>query len=111
VIWPVCVNSILLLLIAVLFNRLSGKDYPHRALTAPQPKLTLDDHAPLSLGVTAADLQTAIAERDEVVSVDPMDLEELLHRAEALAFVRQSGGTTASRIMTKAVDWGPSAVG
>lgn len=105
VIWPVGVNSVLLLLIAVLFNRLSGKDYPHRTLATPHPKLALEDHAPLSLGVTAADLQTAIAERDEVVSVDPMDLEELLHRAEALAFLRQSGGTTASTIMTNAVAW------
>lgn len=105
VIWPVGVNSVLLLMIAVLFNRLSGKDYPHRTLATPHPRPTIEDHAPLSLGVTAADLQTAISERDEVVSVDPMDLEELLHRAEALAFMRQSGGTTASTIMTRSVAW------
>jgi len=103
VIWPVGINSLLLLMIAVLFNRLSGKDYPHKAV--PTPQLAIESHAPLSLGVTAADLKTAIAERDEVVSVDPMDLEELLHRAEALAFLRQSGGTTASKVMTEAVAW------
>ncbi len=103
VLWPVAINSLLLLVIAIVFNRLTGKQYPHLA-PASMPAIARDNVVPytpqLSLGVTPADLELAIRERDEVISVDAADLEEVLHRAEALAFARRSGGITAGLIMS-----------
>lgn len=105
VIWPVAVNSLLLLLVAIVFNRATGKQYPHGA-AAPAPAAkaggNVVPYAPkVSLGVTPADLQLAISERDEVIPVGPDDLEAVLHRAEALAFARRSGGITAGLIMSQ----------
>ncbi len=100
--WPVAVNSVVLLCIAIAFNSLTGKDYPHR------PPATAATHpiAPpprVSLGVTVGDLEKAIAQRDEVISVDPVDLGDMLQRAEIIAFTRRSGDLTAASIMTRAV--------
>ncbi len=57
----------------------------------------------VSLGISVEDLKLAIQERDEVVSVDPVDLEQMLERAALLAFARRSGGITAGMVMTREV--------
>ncbi|WIJ26401.1 HPP family protein [Devosia sp. RR2S18] len=97
ILWPVGLNSVLLLLLALLFNKLTGKEYPHR----PSPSVGSGGGG--SLGVTIEDLTTAIKERDEVVPIDPADLDEVLQRAEAMAFSRRSGGVTAGSIMSREV--------
>jgi CBS domain-containing membrane protein len=100
VLWPVLAGSGALLLVALGYNKLTGKAYPHPA----------HGHAPVvsagrsgGLGVTVDDLTTAIRERDEVVPVDPDDLEEVLQRAEVLAFNRRSGGVVAAAVMSQQV--------
>jgi CBS domain-containing membrane protein len=100
VLWPVLAGSLALLGVAIGYNRLTGKAYPHRA----------QGHVPVAaagrtggLGVTVDDLTTAIRERDEVVPVDPDDLEQVLQRAEVLAFNRRSGGVIASAVMSQSV--------
>jgi len=104
VIWPVGINSILLLFAAVAFNRLTGKQYPHRPAPAPTIEAKVIPFAPkVSLGISVEDLKSAIRERDEVVSVDPADLEEMLERAALLAFSRRSAGITAGMVMTRDV--------
>lgn len=100
--WPVAANSLALLIVAIAFHRLTGRAYPIPAPGAAAPQKAGAPGAP-GLGVTVADLEAAIRERDEVISVDPGDLEQMLHRAEALAFARRSGGVTAGAIMTGAV--------
>lgn len=102
--WPVGINSVLLLLAAMAFNRLTGKDYPHRPAPAPAAEAKVIPFAPkVSLGISVEDLKLAIQERDEVVSVDPVDLEQMLERAALLAFARRSGGITAGMVMTREV--------
>lgn len=102
--WPVGINSLLLLLAAMAFNRLTGKDYPHRPAPAPAAETKVIPFAPkVSLGISVEDLKLAIQERDEVVSVDPVDLEQMLERAALLAFARRSGGITAGMVMTREV--------
>lgn len=100
VLWPVLAGSLALLAVAVGYNRLTGKAYPH----------PVHGHAPVvsagragGLGVTVDDLTAAIRERDEVVPVDPDDLEEVLQRAEVLAFNRRSGGVIAAAVMSRQV--------
>lgn len=102
--WPVGLNSVLLLAAAVTFNRLTGKDYPHRPAPTPAAESKVIPFAPkVSLGISVEDLKLAIRERDEVVSVDPLDLEDMLERAALLAFARRSGGITAGMVMSRDV--------
>ncbi|SFV28570.1 CBS domain-containing membrane protein [Devosia crocina] len=100
VLWPVLSGSLALVLVATLYNRLTGKPYPH----AIQPHLPTATPLPGGgLGVTVHDLASAIRERDEIVPVDPNDLEEVLQRAEILAFARRSGGVVAAAVMAQKV--------
>ncbi len=101
VLWPVGLNSVLLLLLAVLFNRMTGKEYPHRSPGGVSFPSTAGSEVSGSLGVTVHDLSTAIRERDEIVPVDLADLEDVLQRAEALAFSRRSGGVVAGAVMSR----------
>jgi CBS domain-containing membrane protein len=100
VLWPVLVGSLALLLAAVAYNRLTGKVYPH---VVPANPLVVSAGQSGGLGVTVADLTSAIRERDEVVPVDPQDLEDMLQRAEVLAFNRRSGGVIAAAVMSQGV--------
>lgn len=102
VLWPVGINTILLLLVAVAFNRLTGKDYPHRPAPPAVAEAKVIPFAPkVSLGISLEDLKSAIQERDEVVSVDPVDLEDMVERAALLAFSRRSGGITVGMVMSR----------
>jgi CBS domain-containing membrane protein len=102
--WPVGINSVLLLLAAMAFNRLTGKDYPHMPVPIPVAEAKVLPFAPrVSLGISVEDLTRAIRERDEVVSVDPADIEDMIERAALLAFSRRSGGITAGMLMTRDV--------
>lgn len=99
--WPVLTGSLFLLLAAIGYNRLTGKVYPHRA---PIQTPVVSAGKAGGLGVTVDDLTTAIRERDEVVPVDPNDLEAVLQRAEVLAFNRRSGGVVAAAVMSQQVE-------
>jgi CBS domain-containing membrane protein len=102
--WPVGINSLMLLFTAVAFNRLTGKQYPHRPAPAPAAEAKVIPFSPqISLGISIDDLKSAIRERDEVVSVDPVDIEEMIERAALLAFARRSGGITAGMVMSRDV--------
>ncbi|MEO5806583.1 HPP family protein [Devosia sp.] len=98
VLWPVGLNSLLLLIAALVFNNLTGRRYPHLA-TPPAPKA---DPAPVSrLGFTSADLNAVLADYDQVLPVGTDDLEDILHQAEIRAFERRSGGVTAGQVMSR----------
>ena len=94
---PVMLNSLLLLAVAVVYNRSIGRRYPH--LQAPEPTPARPQNAAAS-GFTAADLQTVLKAYDQVLDISSDDLEELLHRTEAQAFRRRFGETRCADIMS-----------
>lgn len=100
VLWPVGVNTLLLLVAALIFNNLTGRRYPHLVPpTTPGP-----DAGPVTrLGFTSADLRQVLLDYDQVIPVATDDLEEILHRAEIRAFNRRSGGVTAGHVMSRKV--------
>lgn len=102
VLWPVGINSLVLLAVAIIFNRATGKRYPHKAAVAESKMVPLSPT--VNLGISVDDLTQAIRERDEVVSVDPNDLEDMLERAALVAFERRSGGVTAGAVMSRMVE-------
>jgi CBS domain-containing membrane protein len=104
VVFPVLGNSLLLVVVGMAFNSLTGRSYPHRhALEGEtgQPEKTNR--------FTRADLNTALQHYNEVLDVDPDDLVELLQYAEAAAYQRTLGELRVQDIMTRdpqAVEFG-----
>ncbi|WP_342149109.1 HPP family protein [Methylorubrum sp. SB2] len=98
VLWPVCANSLLILGVAIAFNNLTGRSYPHATAAAPQAP------APSSgMGLTAGDIDAALADFDQVLDIGRGDLEALLRRAQLSALVRRSGPETCASILTRDV--------
>ena len=82
---PVCVNAVLLTLAGLLFHRLSGHSYPHRAaLTEAAQKETLSVLLP-----DPEDIDRALADLGATLDVSREDLDLLLRRAEFHAVQRQ----------------------
>ena len=90
---PVLLNSALLVAAGVVYNRGTGRRYPHAATAA----------APTAPGsrFTPADLDTALAHYNQVLDVSRDDLEALLHQAEAAAYRRNLGELRCGDIMSR----------
>ena len=85
VLTPVLLNSLCLALLALLFNNLAGRRYPHPLAAAeakPQP-------VALDVPITRDDLHQALAE-GELLDIDEDDLQQLLQRAETIAAAREA---------------------
>ena len=100
-VWPVAVNSFLMLLTALLFNHLAGRRYPHHP--GVQPHRTSDPLPSHRLGVTHADLEQALARQGELLDISPQDLENILVQAQLLAARRQWGEVRCQDIMSRDV--------
>lgn len=104
ILWPVGLNSLLLLLSALLFNNLTGRRYPHLAPATPANIHKTADLPPTArLGFVPGDLQDVLAQYDEIVNVSPDELDALLHRAQIRAYQRRSGEITCGQIMSRDV--------
>ena len=92
--FPVLLNSVLLVLAGVAYNRLTGRAYPH---TAVQPAA-----GPVQAGsrFSSADLDAALARYNQVLDVSRDDLETLLADAELNAYRRNLGSLRCSDVMT-----------
>lgn len=93
---PILLNSALLVSAGTLFNRLTGRRYPH----APHAAQPTAPQAGAGSRFTASDLDTALAHYNQVLDVSRDDLEELLHRAEAAAYRRNLGELRCRDIMS-----------
>jgi CBS domain-containing membrane protein len=106
--WPVALNSALMLLAALLFNRLAKRRYPHQ--TSAQPHRTRDPLPSRRLGFTQDDLSQALASQGQLLDISPDDLEDILARAQLQASRRHWGEVRCSDIMSRdVVSIGPNA--
>ena len=103
VLWPVAIDSLLLLLAALVFNGAARRRYPHRALAHPHPHLTRDAPPSARLGLTVADLDNALKARGELLDVSKDDLEQLFLEAEHQAHRRRFGDIRCEDIMSRDV--------
>ncbi|WP_312181896.1 HPP family protein [Pantoea sp. CTOTU46764] len=88
---PVLLNSVCLALLALVFNNLAGRRYPH-PLAATETKAS---PVVIDVPITREDLHQAL-ESGEVLDIDEDDLQQLLQRAEEIAILRQRGQMRAS---------------
>lgn len=93
--FPAAVNSLLLVLAGIAYNRATGRRYPH-ASAGPTPA-----DAPRRFG--DADLDAVLARYDQVLDVSRDDLSALLHAAEGEAYRRRLGDLRCTDVMTRDV--------
>jgi CBS domain-containing membrane protein len=103
VLWPVAVDSLLLLLTALVFNVSAQRRYPHHAVHHANAHHTRDDPPGARVGLTAQDLDAALRARGELLDVSPDDLEDLFMEAEHRAWKRRFGSLRCEDVMSRDV--------
>jgi CBS domain-containing membrane protein len=101
VLWPVAIDSLLLLVAALIFNVSARRRYPHRAVPHTNVHLTRDEPPRARLGLTIQDLDAALRERGELLDVSHDDLEELFIAAENQAWKRRFGSIRCEDVMSR----------
>ncbi|HEU4843597.1 MAG TPA: HPP family protein [Burkholderiaceae bacterium] len=92
---PVGLNSVALLASALVYHRLTGHRYPHRAAAAaPAPAR--------GTGFTRADLEEALAQHGEMLDVEAEDLQALFNEVEIRAYRRHMENLFCADVMTAA---------
>ncbi len=87
---PVMLDSIILVLVGVVYNNLTRRSWPH-----VQPASSPPDSR-----FTRADLDTALAHYNQVLDVSRDDLQALLESAEASAYQRKMGEIRCKDVMS-----------
>jgi CBS domain-containing membrane protein len=103
VLWPVAIDSLLLLMAALLFNVSARRRYPHRATPHAGTHLTRDASPLARTGLRLQDLEAALRARGELLDVSQDDLEELFIQAEELAWKRRFGSIRCADVMSRDV--------
>lgn len=107
---PVALGSILLVLLAILWARLTGRSYPMRQFGAPGPVLTSDPSPLERSGLSETDLKDLLADYRQSLNLGVKDLARLIGAAELRAASHQAGPKTAGEIMSRnLVTVGPDA--
>lgn len=100
---PVGVNTLLLLVVAILFHRIAGHNYPHVAPKAPAKHGTSDPAPLLRAGPSEQDVADALQGYGDALDVDQADLRQLLADAELRAAERLHGTVPCAEIMSRDV--------
>ncbi|MDF3832624.1 HPP family protein, partial [Cupriavidus basilensis] len=103
VVFPVALNSMLLLLVALLFNNLMRRRYPHRPVEHTNPHRTADPLPSERVGFNRADLDEVLKARGEFLDIEEDDLEEILVAAQLRAYRRRFGDVRCADIMSRDV--------
>lgn len=103
VIWPVAINSLLMLVIAIIFNNLIGRRYPHQ-VSIIDHKANVSNPLPSErIGITTQDVEEVIEGRTELLDISTSDLKELMLEAQQHAYQRFSGNIRCKDIMSRNV--------
>ena len=101
--YPVGLNSLLLILAGLAFHRMSGHSYPHRAKLTESTHGT-QDSAPLSRsGVTPKDIDAALEGFGDTLDINRDDLLQLFELAGLNAAERQVEQLSCNDIMSRDV--------
>jgi CBS domain-containing membrane protein len=98
---PVALDSLLLVIVGMGFNRLTGRSYPHRTPAAVSPHGTNDPTPANRVGFTSADLDQALARYGELLDVSREDLDALFRQVELQAHQRLHAQIRCGDIMSK----------
>lgn len=101
---PIALNSVLLVVLGVIFHKLTRRIYPHAALASTTNEhKTKDRPAALRVGVQSADIDAALAKTGETYDIDRQDLDRLLREVETQVLSRMHSMIKAREIMSRDV--------
>jgi CBS domain-containing membrane protein len=101
--FPVGVNSLLLVAMGIGFHRLARRNYPHVAIPPAATHGTLDPPAQIRAGIRPEDIDAALSALDETYDISRDDIDRLLQEVEVQALMRKSDGLRCGDIMSKDV--------
>jgi CBS domain-containing membrane protein len=90
---PVMVESLMLAMAGVIYNRSTGRPYPQRPAPEPEQRLR-------SRSFTDADLDVVLARYNQVLDVSREDLHTLLEQAQVQAWNRRAGQMRCGEVMS-----------
>jgi len=105
--YPVALNSLLLVLLAIVYNNLTGRRYPHNNSSVSHAT----DVVPAGLGFSPADLDAVISNYGEVLDISRDDLQSLFQQTAMHAYRRRFGEINCADIMRRnpvAIEFGTS---
>jgi CBS domain-containing membrane protein len=105
VVFPVAVNSLALLAMALLFNNLLQRRYPHRPQAQANPHHTVDPLPSERYRVSPQDLKQALDNFGEELDISQDDLISIIIAAEQQAQKRHFGSIRCADIMARDVIW------
>lgn len=97
---PVLLNSVLLLGIAIIFNRLLGKPYPQVAQLNTRSK---DPTPTQKVSIHPQDIQEVLEEQTQLLDISEYDLQKLILKAQQKAQARAMPTFTCQDIMSRDV--------
>lgn len=100
VVVPVLLNSILLLIIAIVFNQLLGKNYPYKASI----RIRSADPTPTQkVTIRPSDVSQALEQQTELLDISEYDLQHLILQAQQVAGQRSLENLTCADLMNRDV--------
>lgn len=100
--YPVAFNAVLLVIVALIYNNLTGHAYPKAHRRVPAPAAGEVDLPPSQrLSFTEDDVEHALEEFGEYVDVTRDDLAQLIRQTERHALRRSMGQVTAAEVMSR----------
>ena len=98
----VLADSVLLVAMAILYNNLTGKRYPHAQQAAhANPHSTADVVPTVRLGFKPEDLDAVLKQYNQVLDISRDDLESLFMQTEQRAYQRRFGIINCADIMSR----------
>jgi len=98
---PIAAGTVALVLIAMLYARLTGRHYPFRQFEAPNQSRTTDAEPPERLGLSEEELTAILDRTRQALNLGVEDLARLIGAAELQAATHQTGPMTAADIMSR----------
>lgn len=98
---PVLLGSALLVGLAVIWARITGRHYPFRQFAAPNAHGTTDPPAPERLGLTEAELTTILDRYRQSLNLGAEDLARLIAAAELQAATHRGAPVQVGAIMSR----------
>ena len=102
--FPVCLNSVILVALGIAFHKVARRNYPHVTARAPVNTHGTADLPPsIRVGFRPEDVDAALLELHETLDIDRDDLNQLLRQVEAHALLRTQGTLTCGEVMSRDV--------
>lgn len=101
VLLPVLLNSLLLLLLALCYNRLLGRRYPNSSQAQPNRHQTADPQPSERVATQAADIDFALEKHGELLDISRQDLQALLQEAQLHALQARVGTVRVQDVMSR----------